>query len=494
MNRFDNYRTKIFLTGDSITEGDGNASAYRFQLFKRLYASGAAFEFLGPNTSGDLRLPKAYYHHGGYCGITIGTDPKTDPGLMAKLTNMPGYAEAVRDADIIVLWIGTNDYGRSIDLDHITDRLTDLIGKYYALNGDMSIYVGTLFDYSVKRPLNDFILDPSTKTSLEAKFPGIKYTGVDMNVGELRLRTVDNDFPEDDGHPAERGNSKIGESYFRAIIDEVMAISASKAPEGDAPIRVRAASGNLRDMTLRQGESTTFAVKVVPEDAEVTTILWESSNPTTATVDDYGRVRALIPGETIVTATTLDMGLKLSAKISVRGGIKLPYDGFTKIVFESDFKSEGKWSGPNDVFSPNFNKLALRWNKTKTGELVSTDALNVEGDFALSYNFLTANDRTHDFTRWIELDFAGYRMRTAADGGRIILYVGDDMVGEWSTMAPVATNDEYTMKREGSTVSLYRNGEFLFAAAACGEVGKTLTIRWNDMTKSDMRNIKISVR
>ena len=87
-NRFDAYRAKIFLTGDSITEGDGNASAYRYALFKKLWEAGAAFTFLGPNTSGDLRLPTAYYPHGGYCGITIGSDPEKDPGLMGRVKTM----------------------------------------------------------------------------------------------------------------------------------------------------------------------------------------------------------------------------------------------------------------------------------------------------------------------------------------------------------------------------------------------------------------------
>ena len=52
--------------GDSLTEGDGNPSAYRYPLFERLFKAGADFRFVGPSSSrDDVRLPALYNHHGG---------------------------------------------------------------------------------------------------------------------------------------------------------------------------------------------------------------------------------------------------------------------------------------------------------------------------------------------------------------------------------------------------------------------------------------------
>ena len=385
------------MTGDSITEGDGNASAYRYQLFEKLYKSGAAFEFLGPNTSGDLRLPKAYYHHGGYCGITIGTDPEKDPGLNAKLVKLPGYAEAVRDCDIMLLWIGYNDYGRKIDLEHITDRLTDLIGKYHALNSDLIIYVGTLFNYREERDINKWILDERTGIALEEKFPGLSYNAVDMNVGANRLTKSDNDFPEDDGHPAESGNKKIAASWHDAIIGRVLELSKSKPADAPTPVRVSSINGSIRPMSLRQGESVTFTASVKPDDAEVTTILWSSSNPTVAKVDDYGRVTARIPGEAVITAKSLDLGYTLSAKITVYGGMLDLMRGYTT-VFESDFTDKSKWDGPEDVISADYNKLGIRWNRTKTGEMTAKSDIGiaVDNDFVMSFVFRTIGKKSRN--------------------------------------------------------------------------------------------------
>jgi len=491
MNRFENYRTKIMLTGDSITEGDGNASAYRYQLFKRLYAAGAAFEFVGENTSGDLRLPHAYYKHGGYCGITVGIDE--DNGLIGKFKNKPEYAEAAKNADIIVLWIGYNDYGRDIDLDHISDRVVNYIAKCHELNPDVSIYVGTLFNYKAERPLNAWILDPATKTMLEEKFPGLRYTGVDMNVGENRLSKEDGDFPEDDGHPNEKGNSKIAESWYRAIIDEVLEISRSKPAECEAPVRVKSIKGDVRPVTLKRGEGVTFTASVLPEDAEVNTILWESSNPKAATVDDYGRVMGVSEGRAVITATTLDCGFSLSAEVMVTG-IGMNLGAHMKKVYESDFTDPEKWTGPKDVFSPEFNKLGYRYNRTKTGELTLNEEIPCNGDFLLSFTLRVANDRTHGTARHIELKYAGAEMRISADAGYIMLFENGEMLGQWHTIAPAATDDRYAMKREGSVVSLYRNNEFLFAASTNPIPGDKLVIAWNDMSKSSLRDIVISVK
>jgi len=479
------------MTGDSITEGDGNASAYRFQLFRRLYAAGVPFTFLGPNTSGDLRLPEAYYPHGGYCGITIGSDPEKDPGLMLKVKTMQAYADAVRDADIMILWIGYNDYNRKIDLEHITDRLTALIAEYHALNPDLILFVGTLFNYKQERAINAWILDPQTKVTLEKHFEGLTYNAVDMNAGECRLSREDNDFPEDDGHPAEKGNDKIGESWYRAIIGTVRSLSRSKTPDAPAPVRVSSVSGNLHNMTISPGCSVTFTASAGPAEAEVHTIIWHSDAPHIASVDDYGSVRTHNPGKAHISAVTLDGQYSISADITVTGESFRLEDGYS-LLYSSDFADAAKWTGTTEVLAAEFNKLGIRYGKPRSGELVLNESVPCSNDFILSYTFRSANDRTHSPERWLSLFYAGLEIQMQGDAGCIWLRKNGSVLGEWKTIAPVASDDRYALKRDGNEVSVWRNQEFLFKASAASEPGDILRIVWNDMCKSDLRDIRIS--
>ncbi|MBQ5890677.1 MAG: hypothetical protein IIW73_06985, partial [Clostridia bacterium] len=64
----------ILPIGDSITDGAGTHSGYRFFLHNLLYKSGINFRFAGPKKAHDPRMPERYYYHAGYGGNTIGPD------------------------------------------------------------------------------------------------------------------------------------------------------------------------------------------------------------------------------------------------------------------------------------------------------------------------------------------------------------------------------------------------------------------------------------
>ena len=60
-----------------------------------------------------------------------------------------------------------------------------------------------------------------------------------------------------------------------------------------------------------------MAAEVLPEDATDLTILWESSNPDIATVDENGLITALSEGNTIVTARSADGNCEASCLVTV---------------------------------------------------------------------------------------------------------------------------------------------------------------------------------
>ncbi len=60
----------------------------------------------------------------------------------------------------------------------------------------------------------------------------------------------------------------------------------------------------LSDYRIELAVSETFVLKatVIPDNAENKTVIWNSENTTIATIDNYGKVTAIKPGETSITA------------------------------------------------------------------------------------------------------------------------------------------------------------------------------------------------
>lgn len=82
------------------------------------------------------------------------------------------------------------------------------------------------------------------------------------------------------------------------------------------------------EMTVRKGTVFWLYAKAGPENAVNKTILWTTSDPTVATVDETGMVTALMPGECTITATSQDTGIYATCKVTVTEpvtGITLNY-------------------------------------------------------------------------------------------------------------------------------------------------------------------------
>lgn len=58
--------------------------------------------------------------------------------------------------------------------------------------------------------------------------------------------------------------------------------------------------------TLTTGENLTLTATITPDEAESRNISWSSSNPSVATVDTMGKVKAVAPGTATITATATD--------------------------------------------------------------------------------------------------------------------------------------------------------------------------------------------
>ena len=79
--------------------------------------------------------------------------------------------------------------------------------------------------------------------------------------------------------------------------------------------------------------STMMVVAIVEPSTATQEVEWESSNSAVATVDNFGRIKAIAPGEAIITATTTDgANLSASCKVTVHSLGDIDYDGVIDVT------------------------------------------------------------------------------------------------------------------------------------------------------------------
>ena len=74
---------------------------------------------------------------------------------------------------------------------------------------------------------------------------------------------------------------------------------------------------NKKTITVQKGKSVKLTATVLPETAKNKNVLWSSADKKIATVDAKGTIKAVKVGETTITATTEDGGLKAVCKVTV---------------------------------------------------------------------------------------------------------------------------------------------------------------------------------
>ncbi len=480
---------KIFCMGDSLTEGDGNPSAYRYALFEKLFKAGASFRFAGPsNSRDDIRLPALYNHHGGNCGYVIGDDFDEGGGSVRKNLRNEGYAKCLTGVDIVLLWIGANDYGQKLELDNITNRYTDLLREIWRLAPNASVYAASqisMFGYKTD-------LDAWLKNEAPGKFAkeGKKLAFVDLEPNGEILRRSLGDFYEDDGHPDEQGNKKIAARWFDAIIDEVRELNKNGEGEVEALVHPEKISLEAVTDTVSLGASLTLKTSVYPENASVKTVLFKSSDTDIATVDRYGRVFPKCLGEIMVTAETLDGGLICEKKISIKGAFDMTLG--LKKVYKSDFTSTDNFTGALDRISTKFNKFIVKY-QGEPFEVSAKDFSVNSDDLMLAFTHRTANHGWRDSNNYSSVKLGRLELRVCALASLIELYEGEELVGKYEGAPIAAMSDKFALRFTKGEIKVYRNGELLFEAKAentvvCGD----LTLHWQEYyAKSEIRDVEV---
>ncbi len=207
--------TRIVPLGDSITFGSSVAGGYRKKLYDLLTAAGFNVDYVGvQNGNGVATLPDS--DHQGIGGWRI---DQVDADL-------PKWIGVVADPDVVLLHIGTNDFGQNLDTVNAINRLDALITKLATQLPYAHIIVTNLMERGV--------LANAPNTTIEAQFNPFVQARVDAHVALGRRVTFLNmrsfvpvaEMP-DALHPGQVGYDHMADAWAPAV-------QAAISPLGDA--------------------------------------------------------------------------------------------------------------------------------------------------------------------------------------------------------------------------------------------------------------------
>ena len=278
--------TRIMPLGDSITFGSSVAGGYRNKLYQTLTAAGYSVDFVGTQTGNGVgTLPDS--DHEGHGGWNIG---QLD-------ANIAGWFGAIADPDVILLHIGTNDFGQNLDTVNAINRLDALITKIATLRPYAHIIVTNLmernepFNTSIQAQFNPYVQD---RVNAQAAL-GRRVTFLNM-----RAAVPLAEMP-DQLHPGQVGYDHMADAWLPAV-------QAVIGTQGDsfAPAIVRAL-GNVD----RTHVAVTFSKPVADSAATVGNFALSGGLTVSAVVLDASK--------RTVTLTTSQQALGGSYTATVNG-------------------------------------------------------------------------------------------------------------------------------------------------------------------------------
>ena len=182
-------------------------------------------------------------------------------------------------------------------------------------------------------------------------FVVVRATGIVLNAHDLTLnkgteRTLSYEFTPDGAKPQNVTWSSSDENVVTVNADGRL----NAVGKGTADITVTSQDGTLSDTCkvtvrvpveevrmygqeseVRAGESIQFTADVQPEDAEVSDLVWSSSDPEIATVDQSGLVTGVSEGEVTISVTSEADGISTSVTVYVMPGT------ITKITLSEEY-------------------------------------------------------------------------------------------------------------------------------------------------------------
>ncbi len=454
----------ILCIGDSITAGDG-MGGYRYYMYEYLYSNGARFSTVGPvKSSADTRLPVRYQNHAGIGGRTI-QDVIDD---IDTITNC--------DFDMVLLMIGTNDKN---NIDGATDRLRNLLDLIIAKNNKASIYL------SEPIPRKGEKKDTSTSYILYNKeLPNIckEYSdkGTKITFVDMKFDTWTADCYADAVHPNSKGQKIIGDAFADAILDEVLMINDSGDSSYTEPIHVKGIDISNTELTLEAGLAKTISATVSPDDAEVFTVLWSSSDTGIATVNQFGKIAAIKEGTATITAKSLDGNFEKTCTVTVTKST----DPVGTNVFSTKFNTASDWSGNVEMITN--SGFSTNWGSSgKTVAITSANTIDTGKDFRMIFKYQSTGNGTQNLGKragYSSISYNGFELRINNSATFIDLYANGELIGEFNNGGVNQAMLTVTFKYINDEASVLLDGEQIISVSVAAPIGdKNISARIGDL-------------
>jgi lysophospholipase L1-like esterase len=207
---------RVMPVGDSITDGAGAPGGYRAPLYRLMTNAGFNVDFVGTLTDNSAPgLPDP--DHEGHSGWRIDQIDGTIESAFAK----------VSDPDVILLLIGTNDYGQSYNTADAVNRLEKLVTRMATNRPYASIIVANLLVRG--EPYNTQI-QSTFNPYLPALVQRQRALGREVYFDDLRSAVPLFDLP-DQLHPGAVGYAKMATNWLSAITN-LFTPQGSRIPPG----------------------------------------------------------------------------------------------------------------------------------------------------------------------------------------------------------------------------------------------------------------------
>ncbi len=461
-------RVKILIMGDSYTSGDGTASAYRHALFKTLYENGGHFQFVGNTTSSDVRLSKAYQDH-------LAKGGRTALQLLSLYENT--IKGGRRDYDIALILIGGNDYYAGLPAADLFTRFKNLADTMIADRPDAYIFFSEMCEYGNvdKKKIDD--VNAMLKTMIEQyKAEGKKIEYVDLD--EYVTFTAEDDLmnvPPSGAHPNNTGNNKLGYAYGMAMTDTVLELNKLPADEDQLPfVDPTGVKASKTEMTLKIKEQGSLYYTISPSNSDVRSAIWSSSDPSVATVNEYGIVTALKAGEAVLTARVVGTNLKAEVKVTVTDEtFKLTKAGAEKI-YDEKFNDVSNWSGStSQIKNGRVGKYYI-----DSVDLTSKESYTVSKDAgSISFYMIASGHLGKSLESYNAVSVGAYELRVCQNMQTILLRCDKKVIAKYTGDPYTFPGDKYTINFVDGKVSVYRNNECLMTADAPCDASGTVNIK-----------------
>lgn len=458
---------RVLTVGGGEVLGASTMSGWRYSLFEGLFASGANFEMVGRYTDArDFRLPSRYAKHSAVQYLKINT----------LYNNYASYF--VGDFDVAVIMLGADDTKNLSAVDEYEKLLKTLVNAYPEA------------EFYVVEPLVARDSDAIRKLMMNLAYICQqigRVTYIPLSAAGLTANDYAADYKLN-----EWGADKLGRAIASYIAGDVLAVNNTENKSYKLPTRAEAISKLPATaeiyITANSKPSMTLAATVTPSKAAVKNVVWTSSNPSVATVDAYGRVRAKAIGATTVTATTLDGGYSSSCVITVRATTEKKQTSLINCKLNKD-----NWSGSTGSIASNaFATTSKTYSKAVT---ITTKKQAAARTFTLSADVsVSMNSYKAVSGNYVSMSYGGFTLKINDCGRSLELLQGKKSLGKYTAVGPSYKPLNYSISyKDGKVSALIDGGAVITADATLGDAKTAVSVKINELKRvTSVKNITLN--